>query len=673
MGSRADAIQVHCRRLYEHAVHYESKKQSLAPIRADLKPLLETIEHQISLLEPGSSQESINRICQLSIFDRTTSSSDSVPSVPSLHEAKTPSRRPSPLPLAHETLWGTDARKPSLESPASIGSAARTPRIIGHSPYQGIYEDFGYESDREQPRYTSQPMRKNWSEATERPRDNEREQRHEDGWQLVPCSKRDRKTRVGRDLGSFRPTPARATRAEVDRRYAVGTLARSSERTQDRSSEAKSALSEVHSRSPPPSRRSLTGNVASFWQRGPLASTTNLQRTWANVAAGQVHHSKAQPIPPSPVPAIVPTSADLDSATCRQRNHLSSPLASKIYPEGPVNGDYGHNSAHLSDKSGSGVSPRTKAPYYATPPLGGVESSPGRSQPRYMNNETFYQPPPIIGPNPSRLPYDTIDDNISVSSSKRPLPEDFRHDANPTPYPTSAPPYPQANTSPYPPYEAYQPISHLPAGYTSQPMSRETSHQSRISAAETEPLHFPPSFYQNAYTIEPPSPRDRFPDGRPLRKSPRSEYALALASTPSNRTSPHQHNDLSKSLPGIGGWTYHHEANNNHPMSRSSSGPGLAIDDSFAHGGLAIVPFDGRLRFGEHDPFSVEEARRRTEEWEWRLARESMATSRSTERSAGEPFEGQSAMTMCYPELNLIPTQSSPEGLRMMLGEGERR
>ncbi|KAL8926524.1 MAG: hypothetical protein Q9208_002851 [Pyrenodesmia sp. 3 TL-2023] len=605
-------------RLYEHAVHYESKKQSLAPIRADLKPLLETIEHQISLLEPGSSQESINMICQLSIFDRTTSSSDSVPSVPSINEAKTPSHRPSPLPLAHETLWGTDARKPSLESPASIGSAARTPRIVGHSPYQGFHDDFGYESDREQLMYTSQPMRKNLSEATERPHVRGKEH-HGDGWQLVSSNKRERKTRVGRDLGSFRPSPARATRAEVNRRSVIGTVARSSESTRDRSSAAKTALSEVHSRSPPPSRRSLTGNVTSFWQRRPLASTTNSQPTWANVAAGQAHYPRLQPVPPTTVPTIVPISATPDSATHRRKNQVSSPLVFKVHPEWPENGAHGRNSGHLSGKSGSDVSPRTNAQYFATPP---PLSTPGYTEPRYMANEPFYQPPPIAEANPSHLPYEAIDDNISISSSKRPLPEDFRNDnAHPTPYPTSAPPYPQFDSSPYPPYEAYHPTtSHLPAGYTSQPMSRDTSHQSRISAAETEPPQFPPSSYYtpNSYIIEPPSPRDRFPNGRPVRKSPRSENAFPITSPPSNRTSPH---DLSKSLPGVGGWTYQ-DHNNSHPMSRSSSGPGIAIDDSFAHGGLAIVPFDGRLRFGDHDPFSVEDARRRTEEWEWRLARE---------------------------------------------------
>ena len=575
-----------------------------------------------------------------------------------MNEARTPSHRPSPLPLAHETLWGTDARKPSLESPASIGSA-RTPRIKGQSPYQGFYDDFGYESDREIPRYTSQPMRKNLSEATQRPQNREKEN-DDDDWQVVPPSRRVRQPRICRDLGSFRPAPPRATRAEVDRRSATGTVSRSTERMKDRSSEAKMALSEVHSRSPPPSRRNLTENVTSFWNRKPLASATNSQRTWANVAAGQEHHPRVQPVPPAPVPAIIPQSATPRSGSGHQGHPFSSPLVSEIHPDVPDSTGQMTDSGQFSAKSSTRVSPRTQPTpaYYATP---AQESRMSFSQPRYTNDENYYNPPTVVGPNSSQLPYENIDDNISVSSKRR-LPEEFRSEVQPTPYPASSPPRPPSQSprpSPYPPYEAYYPLSTLPAGYYSQPMSRDNSRQSRISEAETEPLHYPPSFTsQNntGFVYEPPSPRERFPDGRPVRKSPRSEYALPFAS--SNRTSPH---DLSQSLPGLGGWAY--QQDHAHPMSRSSSGhPGVAIEDGYGHG-LGIVPFDGHLRFGEHNPINVEEARQRTSEWGSRLAREPMV-SRSRERGRDN---------IPYPEVNFIPTQSNPDAMRAMIGEPERR
>ncbi|KAL8708808.1 MAG: hypothetical protein Q9220_006369 [cf. Caloplaca sp. 1 TL-2023] len=637
---------------YRYYLHYESKRQSLAPIRAALEPLLEAVQNEIRRLEPGSSQESINKTYQVSIFDRTTSSSDSIPSAPSANEARTPSHRPSPLPLAHETLWGTDIRKPSLESPASIGSA-RGPRVVGHSLYQGFYDDFGYESDRETPRTTSHPMRKNLSEATQRPLITDVGQTHIDSdWQVVPSYRRLRKPPTHRDLGSFRPTPARATRAETDRRSATGIVARSSERSGSNSSEAKRALSKVHSQSPPPSRQSLPDRVTSFWQRRPLSSATNAQRTWANVAAGQDSHPGVQPIPATPVPPIIPPSIS-------QREQLSSPLITELHLDNQL-----AHSAQLSMGSSYEVSPRTQPvpSYYASPALG---SNASLSQPRYMNQESFHYPSPVVGPNPARLLYDDLDDNASVSS-KRPLPEDFGSDGQSLPYPIT----PQAQShpshpSPYPSYETYFPRSYLPSGYYSQPMSRDTSHQSRISAAETEPLHHPPystPLPNTAFSVEPPSPRDRFPDGRPLRKSPRSDNGIPISS---NNIPPY---DLSQSLPGLGGWTYQQEA---HPMSRSSSGPGVAIADASGHG-LGIVPFDGHLRFGDHDPVNVEDARQRTWDWGTRLASD-QRFSRSRERAMRQAVHYEDIDTQRrYPEVNLIPTQSSPDAVRAMLGERGR-
>ncbi|KAL8896315.1 MAG: hypothetical protein Q9192_003160 [Flavoplaca navasiana] len=664
--------RVHCRRLHEHAMHYGSKRQSLAPIRAVLEPLLDAIETEIRSLEPGSSQESINKICQVSIFDRTTSSSDSLPSIPTVNEAQTP-HRPSPLPLAHETLWGTDIRKPSLESPASIGSA-RGPRIVGDSPYRGFYDDLGYESDRETPRVASQAMRKNISERTERPPTATTEETHaeEEGWQVVPPAKQSKKPRARRDLGSFRRTPARAT---VDRKPATGTFGRSADELMNSdSSQARKALSEVHSRSPTPPRQKLPSSLTSFWQRRPSSSTQSPQRTWANVAAGQGQPNGVQPLPSSPVPPIVPPSPTNPSV--RHGNPFSSPLASEIYADRVSNGPSLENSAHLSEGSGS----LQERPYVsAYHPPGVIYPSSTPSQPRYMNNEDLYNATQIIGPNPSRLPYTTIDDFGSLSSKRR-LPSDF-HDSSQMPYPTvssfasSRARSPSAYPSASPTYGAYYPShnSYLPQGYTSQPMSRNTSHQSHISVAETEPAHHPtPStrHRRNAsFSIEPPSPRDRYPNGRALRKSPRSDFAVPVGLPSSNNVSPH---DLSQSLPGLGGWTMDNP-NYSYSISRSSSGPGVAIENSSGHG-LGIVPFDGHLRFGEQNSFSVEEARRRTLEWEGRLARD-RDLSRGRERRRMEtsrtPYPDERIM-MRYPEVNLIPTQSSPEAMRAMIGERGR-
>ena len=103
-------------------------------------------------------------------------------------------------------------------------------------------------------------------------------------------------------------------------------------------------------------------------------------------------------------------------------------------------------------------------------------------------------------------------------------------------------------------------------------------------------------------------------------------------------------------------------------MSCSSSGPGIAISD--APGG--IVPFEdvGSVQFGEHQPISFEEARRRT----WLRQRElealkEMNEERERERERergrrGQAWEGrrESAAPPPYPVDNTIPTEEAIVG-----------
>lgn len=113
--------------------------------------------------------------------------------------------------------------------------------------------------------------------------------------------------------------------------------------------------------------------------------------------------------------------------------------------------------------------------------------------------------------------------------------------------------------------------------------------------------------------------------------------------------------------------------NYSYSMSRSSSGPGVAVED-YSDYGLGIVPFHGQIRFGDHHPFSVEEARRRTLELKGRLARDQESCRDKEQRRidpSGIPYPDERSM-MCYPEVNLIPTQSSLEAMRRMVDERGR-
>lgn len=138
-------------------------------------------------------------------------------------------------------------------------------------------------------------------------------------------------------------------------------------------------------------------------------------------------------------------------------------------------------------------------------------------------------------------------------------------------------------------------------------------------------------------------------------------------------------------------------------MSRSSSGPGVAIDDPAT--GLGIVRFDGHLQFGDHAAISLEEARRRTVEHEQRL-REHDAELKQRMREAAEERErlrrvgggeiggtgndgvqadagGEVAREPLdrgrefeagapYPEVNYMPTDTDPNALDQMIGHSAR-
>ena len=625
---------VHGQRLWDHSQAYESRNQRLASVREVLSPVLAEINDEIQFREPSSSQESVNRgIFQISIFDRTSSSSESGPS---LHEARTPDHRPTPLPMPNQNLYGMDLDKPSIDSPGSFRTLSPIePRIVANSPSVKMppyYQDPGYESDREG-LYQSQMMQKNPSDLTARPPSSK--ENHGAGWQVVPPTKKPRK---GRDLGSFRPTPAKA---QVNRMPAIGSVARPAQERGERlrpSVDAFASLREVNYRSPP---RSSQGGV-SFWQRGPSPKQQPLKPTYAGIAA-------RKPLQPGPRPGasepltssnVMERATSEESLRGRQGNADQSPLATEFFPHRGSAGSIPQQSSnfttrplgesHIDDSSHS-----SRDQQYILPPAGSFLSDPSR--PRYMteNLNPSHSSSHTRGRNPAPLP---LDRDIQVTPTARPFLFDFESPRHSPPYPSTRPPSRSPRSQPHVPYQSgitsSTSNSPFPTGYYSQPMSRHESHNSHNSVAETEPLHqhHPSASFSPPPPPVPPfaSPRDR--DGRPLPKSPKTtDYASAT----------HE-------ISGAGGWAYpssvsppvmarpmYSDAVAGGGMSRSSSGPGIAVE-----GGLGIVQVDGVVQFGEHDPVRVEDARRRAWEWEEQLKRQRAERDWRAERADGIDRDG---------------------------------
>lgn len=670
----------HGQRLWDNSERYRTSRQPLDGPRQRLTLILRTINEEIHYREPGSSQESLTRGgFQISIFDRTSSSSESNQS---MEEARTPNHRPSPLPLPDENMYSFPLGKPLIDSPNSFGTM--TPphtaglRIVGSPRFPPFVNDTGYESDREA-LGSSQQMRKNPWDATARPieklqRPSEVNLRppaptgesQSDGWQIVSSTRKVNKSYGHRDLGSFRPNPTRAAaRAEVNRRPAAGSVAKSTREPSRRrpSADAFSSLSEIQKRSPPPTRDT---SIGSFWRRiSPNAPSETAKPSWARIAAGQRPTEQTLPIlsQHSAAAATMERGRSHENLRTGQGNVPSSRLASEYIPR------------QDSMTNAVDVSPQPEG------------------------SHAHYTPQPPLGPNPNPLPYyESI-----PPPTKRRLPPDFAHSqlnsdthSSPSQPPTSAYATPSSRVpsqSPHSPaYQTYTPpYPSMPTGYTSQPMSRNASHQSQGSIAETEPPRYlptglsPKGSHIPPYYDLPASPRDRLPDGRPLRKSPRNDFSIPVhyenhPSPPPSAFYPSQSFDPNAAISGGGGWTHSAYPPSQHSspgppherypydisMSRSSSGPGMAIDSPTT--GLGIVRFDGHLQFGDHEAISVEEARRRTYE------RQRMS---ERERDQGMDYEmggerGRERENTPYPDINRMPTGTDPMALDRMVGKGGR-
>ena len=685
--------KVHGQRLWDHAVSDETKRQSLRSIQGDLQPVLERIDEEIQLREPNSSQESLKEgIFQISIFDRTSSSSESAPSLPG---PPTPNYRPTPPPLMDQNMYGFPISKP-MDSPRSLGTASPGhPRITNLSPRMPGYDDIGYDSDREGHPHAHPMWQPNLSEGTARPTSRSRAATNEsmgEGWQLVPPSRRPRKPR--RDLGSFRPAPGGTARARVNRQ-SVSRAQEDKQPHRRESSPALKSLQKVQSQSPSPPRTGL----ASLFQRENRQPASDPPRpTWAQMAAGKIgqavgSNSLTAPNHPPTAP-LLDRGRSRESQQNRRGNTQSSPLAAEFKPDDPF---------------------YTGPSYGQYPPIGiqYATARPGSSSNIYQlpPNQTLtgpyndYRPSTLSGPNPAPLPYEEIPSMSMSMSTKRPLPLDL-YTTNPNhpsplpnfyPLPTSSHHSPENRTSPNPHQHPhpdscantttaayplpYPPIL-IPAGYTSQPISRNPSAQTHASSiAETEPppryrpaqyspqfaLSYPPE-HQNQNQTYSSSPRERYPDGQAFRKSPKTGSAVPVGHYGSVGSA--SGFELmggwatgTTNTAGLGGSTSGAAAvagdagpSMEMSMSRESSGPGPGIKLAEPAPGAGAQ----HVQFGAHVPVDVEEARRRVAAYEARL-REGAAGGTGGSGAGWPP----------YPDINLIPTGSDAVVLEEMVGNGD--
>lgn len=660
--------RVHGQHLLSHTRFYERRLQNLEGVRRQLIPVLDMISQEIRSREPTSSQESVNRgIFQVSIFDRTNSSSDSTSS--QHDQPRDYSNMPTILP-PHFNQFGMDGQQ-QLDSPGSVSTASPVEmQGYNHSVLIKMPEapDLGYQSEMET-RHEPLPMQNSLSDHTVRPPPRPPSPE----WFTVS---RKPKKPPRKDLGEVRKLHPRPVTAQVkaNTTAAIGSVARiqkAREPVRPRNSDVSLLLRDIKQHSPPPSK-----SLLNFWQRktppkqpsqpiihhhqhpqhqfnfhvsgSPMSVDDDLMERLGSRESFRTGQGS-----PRPPPRISDLPGDSSSSAPDYSYHDSS--TSSIMEDTP-----NHTSRPLLE--GSSMIIENRHPYYSNNNTNNQSNFSRTStlpydttRPPFATAENFE---PVClsssgqhGRNTAPLP---IDQNISISratpfnfesqnlQNSPPYPDHStlssshkyhhqHHHNNNIDHPSQTPQQrPPRNVSSPPNFYSSAAFNQL-AGYSSQPMSRDTSLTSAgyRSTAETEPVNrshvrypsFPPAAAMSGFAT---SPREREWDGRPLRKSPKTSIFEE------SQSQQQQQHNFSHDTSGLGLWASSPPPTTSplataaaarkkspSPHATTSQGPGFAI------GGLGVVTFDsGLVQFGEQEPVHIEEARQRANRLEKEMERE---------------------------------------------------
>lgn len=599
------SYEVHGNRLRDHLDKYQQKYAKLEKAREKLDHYLESIKAEIERRTPESSQTIAGaggrrEAIQTSIFDRTSSASDTGP--------ETPGDRM----VSQVSTWGFEIEKGQHYSPISLTHDADHAQQVagrqGQIPQQSHLqisdvEDDGYDSDREgSTAMTLQPSQRTmhpenpispdgaWETVQHRrPKRNQRSDLHRTISRLDKSKYSDR-------AGSYRAV--RAADPRLSSETASGVMQRSNSQDQPRGrlsgrSGAEVALTNISKSSPPPAR-----GGGMIQDKRP--SRPSLQRS--RLTAGT----------PSYAAAVAGPTRDNVPAYIDVVRHATEPVQGSSGGISPPDGRLRGSAVESLQRLPITVAPNPvepnmpltlMPPYPQTPgpstmvPIPGPTPSVAYQQPYPTSGPEYYNVPAHysqenlrLGPDPfpntvyprmpGTVPVETRD--VSTSPLKRNLPHDYlafdsqtypdsnslpasmilpplerSRDTSPTPFLSLSSPNiqrPHSNSSPraptyYPGRPEFSfssaPPGHLNAGYTSQPMSRDASSQSkhslgapkdresrRPSLAETEPLPqvpFSPQILPTSYQVYRERQlveelqrihRER-QSGYPVRKSPR--------------------------------------------------------------------------------------------------------------------------------------------------------
>ncbi|KAE8152681.1 hypothetical protein BDV25DRAFT_150584 [Aspergillus avenaceus] len=471
------------------------KKSSREPsivreAREDLRAVMKSISREIDSVSPSSSQESVRK--QRSVFDRSSSSSSSVPD--SITDEST---------TRHLTWEFSDMVQQKVESPQEMPMSPPHFNLKPFLPHifrdSNVDEEHGYETDGEglHAVQRTSPALSQFSQATERPKSplssNTAQSIDEREWHVVekaskPKPRKDRKPKqrpkFPRGSWGFRPAAPILRVFPVEGRSASSSILEKGSRSSSIVS-ASEALTAVHNASPPSSHERL-GKITGD---GPWIDKENIP-TYAAIAANRKQEGtvsskqRSSSTPGGPRPKFLGLQAkpSSDSLHSRASNPQTLHLPSELKPDPMSRSTYSEpdqafltnelNALDLRTAYDSQYHPRHLSKVRSIAPVDMSASTP---------SVLTYLPP---------LPYESNIDityaSRRMSAANQAVPINQPASAfNPITHPSAIMP---GASPPSIPTEA-------PAGYASdpapEPMSRGGSAQSHQSWA-TEPVRYPP-------------------------------------------------------------------------------------------------------------------------------------------------------------------------------------
>jgi len=552
-------LLIHGQRLLSHLDRFEKRFPGLATSREDLELRVGSIEHRIEQLSKRATEAASQGLADVivSVFERTNSLSESetTPSNRSLLEDY-------PLTDATETLESPSIYSPTEHGPYHWHIPVVSPR--GHNDWETsrtvtpqlapteIFESMSMPDDDETTWRVFGPHHR-----TIRRRAGRRYREHAGAWRASSQILSDPRVTLSRENA----------RGSVSHSFALthGQQLSSSDSGPSLQSEAELSLSQINIGTPKlPSGGTALGQSEAAPMRPRLVAG---RPSYANARAEEANDTEFPVTPTFSYP--VPTSRDTAATIMRLREtdrpasfdgltpvKVSSPLAAApIHPEGIDSPDLHLGEDIAADElAGSPLilrlSPKLPSkPSSAAPsrPVSASQSRSAKSSPSHSMGP--FPPPPISieinatsslrsptssgshALNSQGLPAHPIDEYSDFIPHRKSAPSVLPYPSSPYPQTVHIPP--QFGGMPDPPapwVSSSTAPSLLPQGYSSQPMSRDTSHQSSNSLGSTRSLPqgrtSSPTLSAQAFGSSPASqimqrPRSRRPSVVETEPSPR--------------------------------------------------------------------------------------------------------------------------------------------------------